>query len=193
MTRAACVALGVLLLACGGTDASEPAVHEVAVERAAVGPASSSEARPDELDPAPAPEPDLRPITGDLTVDDVRRVNDEIAARAREAGAPGGPALAACRNLEATGLIARCTSLGAFSTALDRASFELPDAATGRGLIQHFDSDRSYAGALDAVETFVHEFGTFYAGSARARILFVGAEHLSSEERAVVRRHIEAL
>lgn len=197
--------VAVFLAACGSPEPSDrperlrvvevapddPAARADPAGRAAApGPLAAAGDRPAAEDPEG---PDPRPVGLGLTVDELRRVTDEIAERAGEAGADEGPSYAVCEALTSLAIIRRCASLGPLGSAVDRASFELPDASEGRGLIQHFDGDASYAGALRAAEGFATSFGTFVVGSARARILFTGAEQLSEADRARVRAVINAL
>jgi hypothetical protein len=120
-----------------------------------------------------------------LTVDDVRRANERVAAKARAEGARPGAALAACEQVAATGIIARCLDIGPGSGGEpeDRASFELPDPERGRGLVYHYGSDGELATGLAALRELAGSYGTFYVTNERARVVLVGAEALSTAER----------
>jgi hypothetical protein len=181
------LACGILLGACGAEAAPEP----VETESAPIEPAPVERAPVENV--APAANVEDEHIGLGLTVGEVRRANDHLEARARADGQEGGLSLAACTRLEAVGLVARCTMLGASGPVVDRASFELPDPTVGRGLIQHYADANGFRAAREAFAMFEREFGTLVIENQDALLIFSGAEQLGEDRRDVVRRIIASL
>ena len=93
---------------------------------------------------------------------------------------PAGYSMEVCRRLEAAGLAARCTNITGYAGAstADAASFELPEAARGRGMVKHYESDDGLARARDLAK----EGGFLMIANPRTRIVLLGGTGMTDEE-----------
>lgn len=126
-----------------------------------------------------------QPVGLGLTVGDVRRGNETLAATA----GPAGASMDVCQRIAAEKLIARCTHIGHSGLGvIDTTTFELPDPTLGRGMINHYGTSKHFETGLRATSSL----GIASIKNPRTKILFLGAEQLTPAERLRVQAIVES-
>jgi hypothetical protein len=123
------------------------------------------------------------PVGLGLTVGDVRGLNEAAAARAR-GEVENGPAMATCRALASAGLVVRCLNIRPSGLGVvETVSFELPDPAKGRGIVNHYRSPQYFETAVSVTR----DLAVATIGNPRALVLALGAEGWTAAESARAR------